>query len=615
MYIKSTTNSSVTNVFSINIKNASLIIYKATNITVRITTIISPHSISNTANLTEYMIIIMRDKMVYLYNVTYSALRVNRCQNVTLGSTELSGNQGRKIYFGSSLSILFHDCHFKKFVSLLPGLDVTEQPAVIEMYNNSAVTFSNSSFEGNKISCLKLVDTNFTVNGTLTFKGNRAYRGAAIIFIQNSVLMVSRESIIEFLHNKATTTGGAIHIVSSSYYVPFREQLGAYSPCFLEVKAKLKTERLIFKGNSASQGGDALYGGSLGVPCSNYSSKRSNKKNKSCLQLFHDTSTISPKGLSRITSDPSRVCFCKDRSTECLSFFYSTNFMVHSGQHINISAGVVGQNFGTVAGSVHAHFLSHSENSTVKMTLGEKEQSQAVRKCECRNLTYTILSNSKTTTRVVLVLTAVNKQETQLIPRHKIESAKASYSKCTDQHNTFLLNSPIYINITLLPCPPGFSNTVNRQCDCNEQLKPLSHIKCDIQTLTIKRKGQVWVGAVIDMNSTVTHVITSSQCPLSYCNDKAVHISLSQPDLQCNYNRSGILCGQCQPGLSLALGSNKCLECSNTYLGLLVPFALAGIVLVFFIKVLDLTIAQGFVNGFMPMQMSTYLFLRLKLIL
>ena len=236
VYIKSTTNSSVTNVFAINIKNASLIIYKATNITVRITTIISPHSSSNAVNLTEYMIIIMRGKMVYLYNVTYSALMVDRCQNVTLGSTVLSGNQGRKIYFGSSLSILFHDCHFKKFVSLLPGLDVTEQPAVIEMYNNSAVTFSNSSFEGNKISCLKLVDTNFTVNGTLTFKGNRAYKGAAIIFIQNSVLMVSRESIIEFLHNKATTTGGAIHIVSSSYYVPFREQLGAYSPCFLEEK-------------------------------------------------------------------------------------------------------------------------------------------------------------------------------------------------------------------------------------------------------------------------------------------------------------------------------------------------------------------------------------------
>ena len=100
------------------------------------------------------------------------------------------------------------------------------------------------------------------------------------------------------------------------------------------------------------------------------------------------------------------------------------------------------------------------------------------------------------------------------------------------------------------------------------------------------------------MNSTVTHVITSSQCPLSYCNDKAVQISLTQPDLQCSYNRSGILCGQCQPGLSLALGSNQCLQCSNTYLGLLVPFALAGIVLVFFIKVLDLTIAQGFVNGF-----------------
>ena len=74
-------------------------------------------------------------------------------------------------------------------------------------------------------------------------------------------------------------------------------------------------------------------------------------------------------------------------------------------------------------------------------------------------------------------------------------------------------------------------------------------------------------------------------------------MTLSEPDSQCNYNHSGTLCGRCQPGLSLALGSAQCLPCSNDYLALLIPFTLAGPVLVGFIKLLDLTISQGAING------------------
>ena len=74
-------------------------------------------------------------------------------------------------------------------------------------------------------------------------------------------------------------------------------------------------------------------------------------------------------------------------------------------------------------------------------------------------------------------------------------------------------------------------------------------------------------------------------------------MNLSDPDSQCNYNHSGTLCGGCQPGLSLTLGSNQCLPCSSKYLSLLIPFSLAGVILVFFIKLLDLTISQGTLNG------------------
>ena len=45
------------------------------------------------------------------------------------------------------------------------------------------------------------------------------------------------------------------------------------------------------------------------------------------------------------------------------------------------------------------------------------------------------------------------------------------------------------------------------------------------------------------------------------------------------------------------LSSSRCLQCSNNYLALLIPFALAGIVLVLLLFVLDLTVATGTLNG------------------
>ena len=68
-------------------------------------------------------------------------------------------------------------------------------------------------------------------------------------------------------------------------------------------------------------------------------------------------------------------------------------------------------------------------------------------------------------------------------------------------------------------------------------------------------------------------------------------------DAQCKYNRSGLLCGMCQKGFSLVFGSSKCLKCSNTYLSLLIAFALAGILLVIFLLILKLTVAVGTING------------------
>ena len=146
----------------------------------------------------------------------------------------------------------------------------------------------------------------------------------------------------------------------------------------------------------------------------------------------------------------------------------------------------------------------------------------------------------------------------------------------------------MYVNISLLPCPPDFklTKTAPCMCECSVLLQKLLGVECNIQDQTVEHSGSVWVGG----NDSV---VVSEYCPYNYCKKEKVNVTLSDPDSQCDYNHAGTLCGQCQQGLSLALGSAKCLPCSNKYLALIIPFLFAGLALVLFIKALDLTISQG----------------------
>ena len=89
----------------------------------------------------------------------------------------------------------------------------------------------------------------------------------------------------------------------------------------------------------------------------------------------------------------------------------------------------------------------------------------------------------------------------------------------------------------------------------------------------------------------------NQHCPFDYCISGEFNFSLEDPDAQCNNNRSGILCGKCKPGYSLTLGTNECKQCTNIYLLLLVPFALAGVFLIIYLSLTDMTVTAGTVNG------------------
>ena len=63
-------------------------------------------------------------------------------------------------------------------------------------------------------------------------------------------------------------------------------------------------------------------------------------------------------------------------------------------------------------------------------------------------------------------------------------------------------------------------------------------------------------------------------------------------------SQSGTLCGECLPGLSVQLGGNQCADCSSiSSIYITLVFLIAGILLVFLILVLNLTVSIGTING------------------
>ena len=192
---------------------------------------------------------------------------------------------------------------------------------------------------------------------------------------------------------------------------------------------------------------------------------------------------------------------------------------------------------------------------------------------------------------------------------------KVSYSSCTIINFTVVHNGlgylqwcELFINIIstniidayyidILPCPAGFVQQ-NGICICDPILKStlISITTCNINDQTILRPAGSWLSAVTINDSHKYHI--SPHCPLHYCVPQSSQLNFSTPNSQCMFNRTGLLCGQCQQGLSTMFGSSHCHHCFNIYLLFIIPIAIAGVALVILLFILNLTVTDGDINGF-----------------
>ena len=147
--------------------------------------------------------------------------------------------------------------------------------------------------------------------------------------------------------------------------------------------------------------------------------------------------------------------------------------------------------------------------------------------------------------------------------------------------------------VQLRSCPLGFTLR-NGVCDCDPILS--SYIDtCYIDHSAIRRPANTWITVHTKGNDTKYLIST---CPMDYCVPFSSNINLLYSDLQCQFNRAGILCSQCHHNLSMVFGSSRCMECTNVYIILIIVIVLvAGIALVILLYLLNLTVTNGTING------------------
>ena len=453
-------------------------------------------------------------------------------------------------------------------------------------------------FYENKESSIFLYESTIELRGETVFRDNTAERGGALVLYDSKVIFGSGSNTM-FLNNTAQEFGGAVYTytvdlppilikVNLTVFINYSNCELPEWHCFYAAK---NNANISFSGNKAELGGLDIYG------ATSYSEECSFPNTS-----FNFDSLLLIK--YQISSAPMRVCFCINNIPQCENRKYlMLNETRYPGEIFTISVVLTGFKFGRVAGSVYTNVLGRGYKEVIR----ESQHVQTVELMECTNISYTVSHNDS----IVLVLTTEEKNTEKLDKMFIDINSKKLYSKnsCSSQDQIgydppyhALLNTPVFINVTLEICPLGFElNESNGICECDQGLRDIEDVRitCEIQDHTgyIIREGTVWVGANTSENNPNVYY-WHRYCKRDYCNSSQTSTDLQFSDkLQCSSNRSGILCGKCQAGYSLWLGGNKCMKCNNKYLALLMVFPLLGILLVAFIKIFDLTVDRGTVNG------------------
>ena len=522
---------------------------------------------------------------------------------VFMGTANLMYNtaiQGGAIAVTQSKLYMYGDITVSHNTASVSGGGIHAYQSELNFKENVNISRNNANDRGGGIHAIS--STTRLSDGCNTYIGeNHAKRGggmylesgAKVYLLKSEVECPQHEGlyrsrIVLHLYNNTADYGGAVYVDDDTnsgtcYATPFSYKTTIYSECFIQGISLYKKYfcsvkygnvlNIYFTNNSATVAGDVLYGGLLdrcGVsPFAEIflmytHSTPSSLSAISYMLNITDLEIQDFNSTKMISSDPVRVCFCRDNQSDCS--YHPQPESVRKGETFTVSLVAVDHINNTIAHStIHAYVSLQSklgEGQSLQQTSGDGS---------CTDLAYSILSTH-------------NSEKLHLYADGPCSSVGISTTNLT---------------INIAPCPIGFIDKVLR-CECDPILYPEYVSNCSIDGETIQRKDNVWFAYV---NSTDHRgYILHKHCPFDYCHPPTKNISVNLnidngANELCAFNRSGKLCGSCEDGLSLSLGSSRCMPCSNDWLALLIGFAIAGVALVAFLLKLNFTVAVGTFNG------------------
>ena len=410
-------------------------------------------------------------------------------------------------------------------------------------------------------SIMNVQHSTLLLQGTNIFSSNLALTSGGVIFLQSSYLYFISNSISTFINNTATY-GGAIYVDSDSS-ISFQSPInvtfinntalftgGAIyvepqdsSMCFYSLLDCYYIENihLYFEGNYAGDAGSVLYGGNIDT-CQMLEDSNCTYNSTYIFDSITEIGYHNPSS-SLISSDSPCIYSCD----------VFTNLVCLTGQHVSLYPGqiprvtfiTVGQRNSIVPTVTLVY--SNSGNRVIDVF-------KTLKQCSSYEVPYEYDSGTM-----------------KLIP----EGGLNSYS----------------LDISVLPCPALFiNNNVTSSCICDPLLQRYNLV-CSISDVTVLNAGNTWIGLTSQGAAAF-----QDPCPFDYCTGNKT-INVLDLDSQCSYNRSGVLCGQCQGNLSMTFGTSRCASCSNYYLLLIIVFIVMGVILVVMLFVSKFTVSKGALNG------------------
>ena len=450
---------------------------------------------------------------------------------------------------------------------------------VIMIIRNSLFTIVNTTLTSNNCTAILAVGSNLVFEGWLNISGNNGSSGGGLMFCDGTVMFLKPHTHVYIANNSVEHAGGGICVDSQC--------LETKPMCFFQFTKEIysnyslqETIKIELKNNHARKyAGHNLFGGFVDR-CFILDSPKSNKAPIDGYHAFLSIFDVDTSASSSVTSIPLKVCFCYDNTLyDCGHNHFNTK--AYPGQPFNVPAVIVGQLNGTVSGSVR----------TLHTTAVYKSQElQKVPSTKCTNLKYTVISNSS----------------------HELITLFVDHDGDISAYLHLKLFPYRYVNVILLDCPVGFEKECRTdkmnysicKCSCKQEIKDLV-LTCSIKNQTITKPSSGWIGYIPDPYRRNTrnkkYIAVHSICPFDYCipTNITLHSTNSSidQDKECQFNRTGILCGACPGNLSVILGTSGCWKCSSRSLALIILFAVMGIVLVGFLTVSNFTVSEGTISG------------------